>query len=214
MDDKEKSCWMKIWLRANFSSNIFTPIQQNFYVWLVYSLFHPKFHSYDVISTVRTSNFEWFNKTKTLCKLITIKNHTPVHIKSKWPWTATKKILTIYLNFKNKMGKMQQKKLKIAEKEKASRPKKVYKKNRKKERLRKLSTLVFYLGVAFYHQSLQALTVSLAKACLLPSLIWHWMKEWIDLRVEWNILDGTYKRYKLSSNILPTFTQNFIQHVG
>ena len=34
---------------------------------------------------------------------------------------------------------MQQKKLKIAEKEKASRPKKVYKGNRKKERLRKLN---------------------------------------------------------------------------
>ena len=87
---------------------------------------------------------------------------------------ATKKILTIYLNHKNKVEKntkMEQKKLKIAEKEKASRPKKVYKKNRKKERLRKLSTLAFYLGVAFYHQSLQALTVSLAKACLLPSLI-------------------------------------------
>ena len=47
----------------------------------------------------------------------------------------------------------------------------IQKKNRKKERLRKLSTLAFYLGVAFYHQSLQALTVSLAKACLLPSLI-------------------------------------------
>ena len=37
-----------------------------------------------------------------------------------------------------KNTKMQQKKLKIAEKEKASRPEKVYKGNRKKERLRKL----------------------------------------------------------------------------
>ena len=33
------------------------------------------FYSYDVISNVRTSNFERFNKTKTLCKIIT-KNHT------------------------------------------------------------------------------------------------------------------------------------------
>ena len=44
-------------------------------------------------------------------------------------------------NYKSKMGnntKMQQKKLKIVEKEKASRPTKVYKGNRKKERLRKL----------------------------------------------------------------------------
>ena len=54
---------------------------------------------------------------------------------------ATKKILTIYLNYKNtveKNTKMEQKKLKIVEKEKASRPKKVYKRNRKKERFRKL----------------------------------------------------------------------------
>ena len=54
---------------------------------------------------------------------------------------ATKKILTIYLNYKDKAEKntkMEQKKLKIAEKEKASRPKKVYKRNRKKERFRKL----------------------------------------------------------------------------
>ena len=54
---------------------------------------------------------------------------------------ATKKILTIYLNHKNKVEKntkMEQKKLKIAEKEKASRPKKGYKRNRKKERFRKL----------------------------------------------------------------------------
>ena len=53
---------------------------------------------------------------------------------------TTKKILTIYLNYKNKVEKnmkMEQKKLKIAEKEKASRPKKLYKRNRKKERFRK-----------------------------------------------------------------------------
>ena len=44
-----------------------------------------------------------------------------------------------YLNYKSKLGKntqMQQKKLKIVEKEKARRPKKVYKGNRKKERSR------------------------------------------------------------------------------
>ena len=69
--------WMKIWSRANFSSNIFRLIQHSFHVGLVYSLFHPKFYSYDVISNVRTSNFEWSNKTKTLCKIITIKKwHT------------------------------------------------------------------------------------------------------------------------------------------
>ena len=87
---------------------------------------------------------------------------------------ATKKILTIYLNYKDKAEKntkMEQKKLKIAEKEKASRPKKVYKRNRKKRGLGNLSALAFYLSVAFHRQSLQALIVSLAKACLLPSLI-------------------------------------------
>ena len=36
-------------------------------------MFHTTFHSCDVISNVKTSNFEWFNKTKTLCKIITIK---------------------------------------------------------------------------------------------------------------------------------------------
>ena len=139
MFDEEKSCWMKIWFRANFSSNIFRLIRQNFHVVLTYPLFHQTFHSYDVISNLRTSNFEWFNKTKTLCKIITIKKI--MHIKFKWAWTATKKILTIYLNYKNKMEKntkMEQKRLKIVEQEKASRPKKVYKKNRKKEKLRKL----------------------------------------------------------------------------
>ena len=49
-------------------------------------------------------------------------------------FNSNREILTIYLNYKNmvKNTKMQQKKLKIAEKEKASRPKKVYKSNRKK----------------------------------------------------------------------------------
>ena len=49
-------------------------------------------------------------------------------------FNSNREILTIYLNYKNigKNTKMQQKKLKIAEKEKASRPKKVYKGNRKK----------------------------------------------------------------------------------
>ena len=34
-----------------------------------------------------------------------------------------------------------------------------------------LSTLALYLSVAFHHQNLQALIVSLAKACPSPSLI-------------------------------------------
>ena len=54
------------------------------------------------------------------------------------------------------------------------------------------------------HQSLQALIVSLAKRCTPPSLIWHRIKEWIDLHVGWNMVDDTYKQYKLSSNIPPT----------
>ena len=85
---KMKSCWMKIWSRANLSSNIFRLIQHNFHIGSVYSLFHlmTLFHCYDVISNDRTSNFEWFNKTKTLCKIITIKKIT--HIKSKWASTG------------------------------------------------------------------------------------------------------------------------------
>ena len=40
MLDEEKWCWMKIWLRANFSSDIFRLIQHNFHVGMVCSLFH------------------------------------------------------------------------------------------------------------------------------------------------------------------------------
>ena len=77
MLDEEKSCWTKIWLGAIFSFNIFRLIQHNFHAGQVYSLFHPTFHSCDTILNVRTSSFEWFNKTKTLCKLIAIKkSHT------------------------------------------------------------------------------------------------------------------------------------------
>ena len=50
-------------------------------------------------------------------------------------FNSNREILTIYLNYNNmvKNTKMQQK-LKIAEKETASRPKKVYKGNRKKNK--------------------------------------------------------------------------------
>ena len=69
--------WRKIVLDENLTSNIFRVIQLSLYVASVYSLFHPTFHSYDVISNVRTLNFEWFSKTKTLCKIITVKkSHT------------------------------------------------------------------------------------------------------------------------------------------
>ena len=60
---------------------------------------------------------------------------------------ATKKILTIYLNYKDKAEKntkMEQKKLKIAEKEKASRPKKVYKRNRKKRKVEENYPLSYF----------------------------------------------------------------------
>ena len=84
----------KIVLPIKFSSNIFRPIQCIFHVRSVYSLFHPTFHYFDVISNVRTSNLEWSNKIKTLCKVITIKKIT--NIKSKCTWAAVKKALTIY----------------------------------------------------------------------------------------------------------------------
>ena len=77
MLDEEKSCWMKFWWWANFPSNIFRLIHQSFHVGSVYTFFHPTFPSYDVISNITTSNCQWFNKTKTLCKIVTIKkSHT------------------------------------------------------------------------------------------------------------------------------------------
>ena len=68
------SCWMtcRIGLTDRKNSK-----WRNFQVGYVYFLFHSTFHSYDVISNVRTWNFEWFYKTKTLCKTIAIKkSHT------------------------------------------------------------------------------------------------------------------------------------------
>ena len=69
---KNHAGWRKIVLDENLIASKFF-IQQNYHVGLVYSLFHPRFHSSDVTSKVRTSNFEWFNKIKTLCKIIAIK---------------------------------------------------------------------------------------------------------------------------------------------
>ena len=93
MLDEEKSGWRRIWLRANFSSNIFRIIQHN-------------------------------------------NNKKIIHIKLKWAWTAAKKILTIYLNYKNKMGKntkMYQKKLKIVEKVKKHTKKNIQRKQKKRK---------------------------------------------------------------------------------
>ena len=47
---------MKIWPPANSSSNIFRLIQHSFHFGSVYSLFHPTFYSYAIISNIRTSN--------------------------------------------------------------------------------------------------------------------------------------------------------------
>ena len=160
---------MKIWLRANFSSNIFRLIQQNFHVGLVYSLFHPTFHSYDVIWNVSTSNFKWFNKIKALCKTVTIK-----------------------------------KSLNKAKKKKQVDQRKYTKETEKKKGWGNSPDLAFCLVVAFHHQSLQALIVSLVKICLLPSLIWHWMKEWMDLHV-----NETYWMTRTNDiNFRPTFFQH------
>ena len=85
---KKKSCSMKKnRVGSKFDcKQIFHPTfsgssNKNFNIGLVYSLFHPTFHSHDVILNVRTSNFECFNKTKTLCKIIAIKKI--IHVKSK-----------------------------------------------------------------------------------------------------------------------------------
>ena len=56
--------WRKIVLDENLIASKFLIqhflrlIQHNFHVGSVYALFHPTFHSYDVISNVTTSNFE------------------------------------------------------------------------------------------------------------------------------------------------------------
>ena len=73
-----------------------------------------------------------------------------------------------------------------------------------------LSTVAFYFGVAFRHQILKALIVSLAKACPSPCLIWYRMKACMSLDIGWSMLNDTHKWYKLSSNIPLTFIQNFV----
>ena len=73
-----------------------------------------------------------------------------------------------------------------------------------------LSTLASYFGVAFQHQILKALIVSLAKACPSPCLIWDRRKACRDLDIRWSMLNDKHKWYKLSSNIPLTFIQNFV----
>ena len=87
---------------------------------------------------------------------------------------TTKKILTIYLNYKNiveKNTKMEQKKLKITEKEKANIPKKVYNSNRKKEKLRKLIHSRILPRRGFSSSELTSSDSIPGKSILLPSLI-------------------------------------------
>ena len=87
-------------IASKFLSNFFRLIQQNFHFGLVYSLFYPTFHSSDVISNVRTSNFEWFNKTKTLCKMITIKkSHTSTQVLHTHPKHFLKCVSILYNKF-------------------------------------------------------------------------------------------------------------------
>ena len=129
---------------------IFRLIQHNFHVGSVYSLFHPAFHYYFHSSFIhhslnlRTSNFEWFNKTKTLCKIITIKKIT--NIKLNWAWTAAKKILTIYLNYKKKMGKNS----KMQQRDRSSTMTCFITFWKNPTDVSTLFTLAFYLGVAFH----------------------------------------------------------------
>ena len=142
-------------------------------------LFHPTFRSYDIISNVRSSNREWFNKAKTHITRIT-------HIKWKWAWARAKEILTTYWNCRNNMGrnmKMLQKKLNIVGKKRQAKPKKVYKGNWKRERLRKLGKM----GMTKKIRTITKQWIS----CPSPSLIWHRMKEWKDLHIEWKKLDST-----------------------
>ena len=121
-------------MRANVPSRIFRVIQQNFLVGLVYSLFHPTFHSCESLRMLKLRISNDSTKLKRSAK----ENHNNTKSYTCTPqiemtFNSNREILTIYLNYNNmvKNTKMQQK-LKIAEKETASRPKKVYKGNRKK----------------------------------------------------------------------------------
>ena len=63
-----------------------------------YSFCHPTIHSY--------SNCLPIIFTKLRCFVQSNNNKKITHIKSKWDWTVAKKIRNIYLNYKNKMGKI------------------------------------------------------------------------------------------------------------
>ena len=200
--DKEKSCWMKIWSRANVSFNIFKLIQHNFHVASIYSLFHSIFYSYDVILDVRTSNFEWFSKTKTLCKIITMKkSHTS---KSKWAWTAAKKIPTIYLTVSKSSTLIQNICLNAYRSSTMSSFTMFWKEPNWCLRFihsRVLPRRGFSSSESTSSDSITGKSISVAIFDLTSNERMNGLTRWM-------------KHYKLSSNIPPTFIQHFIQHVG
>ena len=111
------------------------------------------------------------------------------------------------------MGK--NKKLKMTEKEKARRPKKVYKGNREKERLRKF----IHSGVLprrGFSSSESTSSDSITGKGMSVAIFYLTLNERMNELACWmkHILDHTHKRYKLSFNIPPKFIQHFIQHVG
>ena len=112
---------------------------KNFNIGLVYSLFHSIFHSHDVILNVRTSNFEWFNKTKTLCKIIAIKkNHT---CQIEISLNNSKEDFDHLSNLQEQNGEEYEdgeRKLKQRKKKKQADQRKYTKETEKKEKLRKI----------------------------------------------------------------------------
>ena len=80
-------------------------------------------------------------KLKRSSKIITIKKI--IHMKSKWVWIATKKILTIYLNCKNKMEKNTKKQQEKRKKKKQADQRKYTKETEKNKGWGNLSALAF-----------------------------------------------------------------------
>ena len=175
---------MKIWSPANFSYNIFRPIQNNLHVGSVCSLVHPTLHSYDIILNVTISNFGCLGINASLSS----DNTGP------WPPCISCGEIRSSICFKT-----------------VSQSSTLFR-NISLNAYRS-STLSSFIMLwkepnwclhfihsrvlprrGFSSSEFTSIDSILVKACLSPSLIWHRMKECMDLHVGWNMLDDTYKQ--------------------
>ena len=190
----------KQWSQANFSSSVFRLIQHKFHVGSVYCSI-PRF--------VLTTSFRMLelrignDSTKLKRTLHVSRTSNGNELEHQWRrfWPPIEIAGTTWGGIWSAAEEVE-----YSGKRRQSKPKKVYKGNWKRERFRKLGKM----GMTKKIRTITKQWIS----CPSPSLIWHRMKEWKDLHIEWKKLDSTYKRYKLSPNILPRFIQHYIQHVG